>query len=252
MTLFERCADEVQRELKGLDSVDYGETLGMGADGTPVKKIDKRAENIVVDFIKENSDFCILSEEAGLVERDGSGTVILDPIDGTSNAVMGIPFYCISLAYTEGGLKDTGVGYVKDLSSEVEYSAVLGEGSYVNGRRLEPELGDEWNFSIYMGKESHPNSFNLASKPRRVRSLGSAALEISMVAQGIFDLYYMKTHEQRRSLRITDIAAAYLILKEAGGEIYDGNLEPIDMELDPKGRKDVVAVHDQAVLEVLR
>ncbi len=251
LTLFKQCAEKVESELNSLGSVNYGETMGMGADGTPIKKIDEQAESTVVDLIKEKTDFSILSEEIGFVERDGEGTVILDPIDGTSNAVMGIPFYCVSLAYTEGSLKDTEVGYVKNLSTDVEYSGVSGKGSYVNGKPLKPVLGDEWNFSVYMGKEAHPDSFKIASKPRRVRSLGSAALEISMVAQGIFDLYYMKTFEQRRSLRITDIAAAYVILKEACGEIYDTNLDPIDMALDPKERKDVAAVHDDRVLEVL-
>lgn len=251
LTLFKRCAEKVESELRSLGSVDYGETMGMGADGTPIKMIDERAESTVVNFIKEQTDFSILSEEIGFVEGDGEGTVILDPIDGTSNAVMGIPFYCVSLAYTEGSLKDTKVGYVKNLSTDVEYSGISGEGSYVNGKALKPVLDNEWNFSVYMGKKAHPDSFKVASEPRRVRSLGSAALEISMVAQGVFDLYYMKTYEQRRSLRITDIAAAYVILKEVGGDIYDTNLDPIDMKLDPKQRKDVAAVHDDRILEVL-
>lgn len=252
LTLFKRCAVKVEEELNSLVSVDYGETMGMGADGTPMKKIDERAESAVVDIVKAETDFSLLSEETGLIERDGEGTVILDPIDGTSNAVLGIPFYCVSLAYTEGSLKDTEVGYVKNLCIDVEYSGVSGEGSHVNGKPLEPVLSDEWNFSVYMGKESYPDSLEVASEPRRVRSLGSAALEISMVAEGIFDLYYMKTFEQRRSLRITDIAAAYVILKEAGGEIYDTDLEPIDMDLDPKQRKDVAAIHDERILEVLK
>ncbi|MFW6305390.1 MAG: inositol monophosphatase family protein [Candidatus Saliniplasma sp.] len=252
LTFLKRCTDRVQSELKNLKNIDYGTTMGMGADGTPMKRIDELAESIVIDFIKDETDFGILSEEVGIVEGDGDGIVIMDPIDGTSNAVFGIPFYCISLAYTEGGLRDTEVGYVKNLVSGVEYSAVLGEGSYVNGHRLDPKLDDEWNFSVYLGKEAHPYSFEVASIPRRVRSLGAAALEISMVAEGTFDLYYMKTFEQHRSLRITDIAASFLILKEAGGEIYDGDLEPIDMNLDPKERKDVAAVHDDAVLEVLK
>jgi len=252
LKLFERCAEEVQTDLKTLRSRYYGDTMGMGADGTPIKKIDERAEKTVIENIERETDFNILSEERGLIDRGGDGTVILDPIDGTSNAVLGIPFYCISLAYTEGTLRDTEVGYVKNIIDDTEYRAVSGEGSYMNGHRLDPQSNEEWNFSVYMGKEAHPESFEVASIPRRVRSLGSAALEISMVAAGILDLYFMKTHEQRRSLRITDLAASFLVLKEAGGEIYDGDLDPLDMELDPKERKDVAAVNHGSVLEVLK
>ncbi|MEG3055548.1 MAG: inositol monophosphatase family protein [Methanoculleus sp.] len=81
------------------------ESVKMGADGTPTKKIDQIAEDIVVDYFTHRP-FCqrLISEELGCVDMNGErGTIFLDPIDGTYNAIAGIPFYALSIAYAEGG-----------------------------------------------------------------------------------------------------------------------------------------------------
>ena len=72
----------------------YIVNIGIGADGTPTKYIDKFAEDIAIDFIKKSKlNVNILSEEAGFLDFNGDYTFILDPIDGTRNAVRGIPIY---------------------------------------------------------------------------------------------------------------------------------------------------------------
>ncbi|MFO7992145.1 MAG: inositol monophosphatase family protein [Thermoplasmata archaeon] len=252
LSLFRECADNVIEDVKSLDFGSYGQVKGMGADGTPIKGIDEEAERIALDFFMDNCDHNILSEEAGSIKRGGEHTIIMDPVDGTSNAINGIPFYCISLALAKEDMLSVSVGLVKSLTDYNEYYAVKGKGAYKNDVRLAPTLGEKWNFSVYMGKKAHEDCRRVAFMSDRTRSMGSAALEISMVAEGILDLYYMKTPDKQRSLRITDIAASSLILKEAGGRILGSDFEELNMDLDPKQREDVIALYDDRILEAIR
>lgn len=252
LKLFKDCSNLVQKKIKNADMTRFQEEIGLGADGTPTKWIDKEAETAAIESLQDNSDYSILSEEEGMIEGKDEGTIIIDPVDGTRNAVLDIPFYCISLAFAEEDLSTTSVGYVRNLVTGKEYGAIKGKGGYCNGRELKPVIRDDWIFSVYLGENAHPDSAKIASIPRRTRSLGSAALEICMVADGVFDLHYHWTLDQKRSLRITDLAAAVLILREAGGEVYDRNCNPINMNLDPTERKDVTAIYDKDILEVIK
>ncbi|MCX6693392.1 MAG: fructose-1,6-bisphosphatase, partial [Methanomicrobiales archaeon] len=94
----EEIACEVKGAIKGLvGSPAGGEYMGMGADGTPTKRIDKVAEDCVVSYLQHNLLAKVLvSEELGRREIGGNkGTIFLDPIDGTFNAVSGIPFFAL-------------------------------------------------------------------------------------------------------------------------------------------------------------
>ncbi len=247
------------RIVEETDPSTRGENVGMGADGTPTKDIDRRAEERAIKILTEKTDHDILSEEEGILEGSGEGTMIIDPIDGTRNSLLSLPFYCISLAYTPGDLSDVEVGYVRNLITGREYFAEAGEGAYRGQReketehRLKKEEEDidekELTFALYLGKKSIPETSRLARLPRRVRCLGSAALEICRVADDTFDLYYQRSIDKEKSLRITDIAASTLILREAGGEVYDGDWEPINMSLDPAERKDVIAIKNPRIKE---
>ncbi len=253
LTHFRRCAEKVEETLKVERVVQKkDEYMGTGADGTPSKGIDIAAEKVVIDHLTERTDLSLLSEEKGLVEQSGDGFVVIDPVDGTRNALLDIPFYCISLAYTPSTLKEVKVGYVRNLVTGTEYHALKGKGSFKDGILLSPAKNKEEHlFSIYLGEKSHEKSSGFASKPRRVRSLGSAALEICKVAEGVFDLYYHRTPRERRGLRITDLAAATLILREAGGEVYDKDLNRLEMGIDAAHRRDIIAIYDQGLKEVL-
>lgn len=252
---FRRCAEKVEDVISSKEVVsEKGDDVGMGADGTPTKCIDLKAEEAAIDYFEKKTDHSILSEEKGIVEQDGDGFIVMDPVDGTTNSLLEIPFYCISLAYTPSDLSEVKVGYVRNLYTGTEYHAVEGEGSYKDSERLRPESeGREKDlFSVYLGERALPESFDVASKARRVRALGSAALEICMVAEGKFDLYYHRSPEERRSLRLIDIAAATLILREVGGEVYGKDLERLNMGIDTSERKDVIAIYDDRIKEVLQ
>jgi len=231
--------------------MDRKKEMGVGADGTPTKKVDQIAEETALEYLLSNTNFSILSEEAGLLEQKGDGYVIMDPIDGTNNAIFEIPFYCISLAYTPSNLLEVEVGYVRNLTSEIEYYAIKDEGSFKGDKPLNPEKSEKMTVSLYMGKNAVPESYEIPPQVRRVRSLGSAALSMCMVAEGTFDLFYHRTLDEEKSLRITDIAAATLILREVGGEVYTKNGERLNMSISPTDRKDVIAIYDKEIKEEL-
>ncbi|MBS3817684.1 MAG: inositol monophosphatase [Candidatus Thermoplasmatota archaeon] len=247
---FRRCGDKVSEAI-GSEDLEREEYMGEGADGTPTKRIDEVAEVAALEHLQDNTDFSILSEEIGLVEQEGDGYVIMDPIDGTNNAIFEIPFYCISLAYSPSDLSEVEVGYVRNLSTGVEYHALKGEGAFKGGSPLNPESGDDMTVSLYLGKNAVPESYEIAPRARRVRSLGSAALSMCMVAEGTFDLFYHRTPDEQKSLRIMDIAASTLILREVGGEVYGKDGEKLNMEISPVDRKDVIAIYDEEIKEEL-
>ncbi len=254
LEIFRGCAEKVEETLDNYDVHDKGsKDMGVGADGTPTKGIDEAAEKTAIDHLAHHTDLSILSEERGLIHGKDDGYVILDPVDGTKNALLDIPFYSISLAYTPTTLKEVKVGYVKNLVTGTEYHALEGEGSYKNGSLLSPvKEKDDLIFSVYLGDKAHEKSFEVASKPRRIRSLGSAALEICYVAEGVFDLYLRRSPDERRGLRITDIAASAFILREVGGEVYGKDLKKLEMGINASNRRDVIAIYDPRVKDLLQ
>ena len=100
METLEGIADAVQEAIELIPgSRCRGEEVCMGADGTPTSQIDKVAENAALMYIQRNGiEVNILSEEIGYVDNGAEETLVMDPIDGTSNAIAGIPYYTISLA----------------------------------------------------------------------------------------------------------------------------------------------------------
>ena len=108
-------ADAVQRAVAQMEG-DPGEIVGRGADGAPSARIDQAAEAAVLRVLEyEGSSLNVLSEEAGFVGRKGDSTLVLDPIDGTHNAVRGVPAYSVSLAIGQTALSDIEEGLVRDL-----------------------------------------------------------------------------------------------------------------------------------------
>ncbi len=235
-----RIAVAVREAVQASDRAPWGDTVGMGADGTPTKWIDELAEKVLIAEVERAGlDANILSEEAGLVERDGKALLVADPVDGTHNAIRGIPFYCVSLALARDRLHDVYEGVVVNACSGDVYHALKGQGATLNGKPIKTR---EWKqdrdtVSVYLGPEAPEAAFELTKLPRRVRNLGAAALEISLVGAGALDGYV----QWGNALRCTDIAAAALILREAGGELHDYAGAVLDMPLNSSSRRDVTA-----------
>src|SRR5712692_2325660 len=171
---------------------DPAEVLGHGADGAPSTRIDRVAEEAVLRVLDyEGAALNVLSEEAGFIERGGDRTLVLDPIDGTHNALRGVPAYSVSMAIGRSHLADIEEGLVRDLVSGATYYAAKGQGAKLNGRpiRVHPYNPKDLLFSVYLGSNAHPDADRIARLARRVRSLGAASLDICLVALGAADLY---------------------------------------------------------------
>ncbi len=227
-----------------------GEELGMGADGTPTLLVDKVAEDVILRFVEERDlPLNVLSEEAGFVDRGKKRTLVIDPIDGTYNSAMGVPFYSVSLAVATHSLRDVETALVQNLVTGDTYCAEKGKGAFLNGKRISVRKYSPNNstFLCYMGKYATSDTLELMRKARRSRSLGCASLEMCLIAEGKADAYYINCEVRERAIRVVDIAASALILWEAGGEIVDMNDRPLDMRLDLEDRSNYVAYGDEAV-----
>ena len=229
-----------------------GEKVCMGADGTPTSRIDKVAENAALMHIqREGIPLNILSEEIGFVDNGGEEVLVMDPIDGTSNAIAGVPYYTISLAVGRDNTSNTRLAYMRNPATGDVYTAERGKGAFKNGCPIhvrEPVMDDLF-MMIYIGKGCHQDSFDLVRRVRSCRSFGCASLEMAIVAEGEADGSYLHTISDARSIRVVDIAASTLILREAGGEVYnlDGSL--FDMPYDLEHRSNFLAVPCRSVFE---
>ncbi|MDK2891710.1 bifunctional fructose-bisphosphatase/inositol-phosphate phosphatase [Methanohalophilus sp.] len=225
-----------------------------GADGTPTRLIDDVAEKAILEVFENTGiPMRILSEEIGeiVLGKDPKITIALDPLDGTYNASMGIPFYSISIAIGSLDLSKIDFGYVKNLANNDTYYAMAEKGAYLNGRRIHTSKIKNLKqacASLYGYQKNVEQTLGLARKIRRVRLLGSVALELCYVASGKMDAIV----DVRNSLRLIDVAAGKLILEEAGGTITNGTGKPLSLECNIINRLSMVAsngyVH-KAILE---
>ena len=207
---------------------DFGEIehlqVSSKGPGDFVSSADKRTEKIIIDELqKAHPDYGILSEEAGFINKSNDNNRwIVDPIDGTTNFLNGIPQFAISIAYEEENEIKCGVIF-DPIKNEMFY-AEKGNGAYLNNSRIRvsnikklkealivtggPKQISEIKekiFSEYI-KVSNNVLFPL-------RKFGSAALDVAYVACGRFDGFW------QRELNYWDIAAGIIIIKEAGGFI---------------------------------
>ncbi len=252
--LLEEVAEAVQSSLDRLTE-DPGEVLGRGADGAPSTRIDRVAEAAVLKTLDaRGAKLNVLSEEAGFVDRGGTALLVVDPVDGTHNALRGIPAYSVSLAVGHVRLSDVEEGLVRDLVSGHTYHAIRSKGATLNGRPLRVRAFNPTDtlFSVYLGTNAAPEAAAVASKARRVRNLGAASLDLCLVARGAADLYYMHSAVPKARLRAVDIAAGTLIVREAGGHVLTLDGGELDLPLTPQARTDLVAVGDRKILQMIR
>ena len=235
-------------------SFDRGLVLGTGADGTPTSNIDRFAENVILEYVKENDlPLNVLSEEAGALDRGRGRTLVIDPIDGTHNSLLGIPMYSVSLAVGRSSLNDIETGVVLNLVNDDLFVAEKGRGATFNGRPIKVRQADpgKCEVLVYMGHHAAVETMDVVRRSARTRAMGCASLEMCMVAQGKFDAHYMNCDLYEKSIRVVDIAASALVLREAGGELVDLQGKKLDMPLDLSARSNFLAYGDVRMKEVL-
>ncbi len=249
-TFYDLCNDvaaSIEQAVSGLiGKPEAGVVLRIGADGTPTEKIDETAENAALQVLeRDGMSMRFVSEELGekTIGREPEFTFVLDPIDGTFNAVHNIPFYCVPIAIGDSDLSDIRYGYVKNLVTGDIYTAERGKGAFLNNKPIHVSPRSELSELSVISYSHRPHAVAINNHiARRVRVFGCAALELCYVASGIFDAFI----DMRGMLRVTDIAAGKLIVKEAGGMITDGNGELLSTQLDVKKRVNLVASNGKA------
>ena len=264
---------EVSRAIRPyVGKPESGEKVKIGADGTPTSFIDIVAEEKVINILKNAPVLSyIVSEEIGELKL-GKGTkrsisltqelrrddiedeerpkfiFLVDPIDGTSNAIKEIPAYGISIAVAgvpEGRiatLNDVELGFISNFGNGNFFEAEKGKGCWLNNEEVHPS--NIVNFSdITLGgftKSGTSTASQLVDNARRMRALGSVDLEISYVASGRYDAFI-----DLRGSRIIDIAASKLILEEAGGIITDKYGEKLNNKLSIHEKTIVIAANNK-------
>jgi len=250
-----RIADEVYRRYRELPrGFDGHIPVGKGASGSATSRIDKFAEDAVLAFLDEHDiKLNVLSEEAGFIDRGADKMLVLDPIDGTLNCTRGIPFFSVSLAVGRKKLSDCDHAMVKNLFTGDTYYARRGGGAELNGHRIgiSRYSRDDAVFIVFDGTDADPATERVKQYASRVRTLGCASLEMCLVAQGAVQAHYMNCTNFKRMIRVVDIAASCLILREAGGEVVDLEGKKLEMAFDLEDRKNFLAYGDPRIKEMV-
>ena len=220
-------------------------SLGVGASGDRTLLADKEAEDELMKALLSVAGTRVLSEEAGFRgDPDGSTLAVVDPLDGSSNFARGIPFYCTSVAIAEGdSLEGIKVGVVRDLVSGDVYHAVKGKGAKKNGASVEASNVTDVSRAVLGvdvsrgGSELIERLAPLIGVASRQVHFGANALELSYVSDGTVDAFV----DIRGKIRITDLAAAYLVAAEAGAEISDAQGRELRAAFDLTHRLSFVA-----------
>jgi myo-inositol-1(or 4)-monophosphatase len=218
----------LRQELRGARRIEF-----KGSPTNLVTEMDARAEALIVDRLTaEFPDDAILAEEGGARAGRSGRRWIIDPLDGTTNYAHGLPIYGVSIAMEAAGRVLLGVVY--DPSQRELFVAERGHGAFCNDTRLAVSstqtldvslLATGFPYDIRVNVDNNLKEYTAFSvRTRGVRRLGSAVLYLSWVAAGRFDGYW--------ELRLGpwDVAAAGLMVEEAGGRLTAVAGGPVDLQ----------------------
>ncbi|MBA7500992.1 3'(2'),5'-bisphosphate nucleotidase CysQ [subsurface metagenome] len=230
-----------------------------GAGGDISMQIDLIAENVVIDTLEnKNVNLLLISEELGeqyIGNKEkaikSQNVLIIDPVDGSNNAVRGIPYCSISIAYAIGRtINDIKKAVILDLNTKDIYWAIKGEGAYLNNKKIhvsDLDITDKCFFELNLPmKNFFKHIDNLRPIFRRffrIRVLGSSALTLCQLAKGSMEAFV----NLRETNRLVDVAAGLLILKEAGGEIFSLTGSKIEGDLSIYLKFPFIASNDKLV-----
>lgn len=199
-------------------------------------EVDADAEKVIIKELKRAyPEYAIVGEEGG-PQGNGRHTFIIDPLDGTSNYLHGIPHYCVSIALCENG-EPTDAVIFDPLRNEL-FTASRGSGAQLNDRRIRvtdrKELAGTLIGTGFAPRERARVGAQLECvrellvHAEDVRRAGSAALDLAYVACGRLDAYF------EAGVRDWDIAAGMLLVREAGGKVSDFKGAPL-LKIDGRG-----------------
>lgn len=208
---------------------DFGEVqnlqVSLKGPGDYVSQADHRAEKILrEELTKARPGYGLLMEESGKIEgTDSQHRWIVDPLDGTTNFLHGIPLFAVSIALERQGQLVAGVVY--NPAMDELYTAERGSGAFLNDRRMRVSARRNIEDSVigtgvpHIGRGNHSAYIRelipVMARCSGVRRLGSAALDLAYVAAGRFDGFW------ENGLSAWDVAAGMVLIREAGGFVSD-------------------------------
>ena len=227
INIFEKAVRKAGKNL----TRDFGELenlqINSKAVGDFVTNADINTEKSLIETLqKYYPDFTYLSEERGLI-KGNEEMIVIDPIDGTTNFIHGIPIIGIVVAKIKDSEITDGVIY-NPISNEF-FWASKGQGAWCNNKRLRVSkrenietcvIGTGIPHSMEMKDMHMEEIYNVAKKCSGLRRMGSAAIDLAYVAAGKLDGFW------ERNLNLWDVSSGILLVKEAGGKITElnGNL----------------------------
>ena len=177
-----------------------------------VTKTDKHVEKVLIEELsKIKKNYSFLTEETGIIKnKDKDNTWVIDPIDGTTNFLHGIPHFAISIALKS---KDELLsGLIFDPIKDEMFFAEKDKGAFLNNQRLRVSNKNSLEECLFSSNNEGVKFSNL-----NMRCSGSAALDLAYVASGRLDGYFQK------KINLWDVAAGTIMVKEAGGIVNDIN-----------------------------
>jgi myo-inositol-1(or 4)-monophosphatase len=208
---------------------DFGEVenlqISMKGPADFVSVADQRTESILIGELQRvRAGYPILSEEVGLIDGpDKSHRFIIDPLDGTTNFLHGIPHFAISIALERDGQLVSAVIF-NPITDDL-FTAEKSSGAFLNDKRLRVAARKDMKFSLaatgipFMGHGDHagfPKELSaVMAASSGVRRYGAASLDLCWLAAGRFDAFW------ERDLAPWDMAAGILMVREAGGVVTD-------------------------------
>ena len=188
-----------------------------------VTEIDRASDDLIVGYLhQEYPDHAILAEESGESGQASEYRWVIDPLDGTTNYAQGLPIFAVSIALEYR--KEPVLGIVYEPVTDEMFTAIRGQGAYLNGKRLhiggkteliECVLATGFPYDIATHPVNNVDYFiRMAPKARAIRRMGAAAYDLACVASGSFDGFW------EMALSPWDAAAATLLVTEAGGVVW--------------------------------
>lgn len=233
MASYVETAVEIAREAGALLANYYSRGVGFDLKGDfdLVTEADKASEKLVVERLHSYyPSHSVLGEEGGMREKRSEFCWYVDPLDGTTNFAHGFPMFNVTLGLERNG--DLIAGVIYDPLRNEMYSAELGSGAYLNGRRIRVSAAAGIEHALlatgFPSRKRHENVnvhffHQVAMTTHGVRRAGSAALDLAYVACGRLDGFW------EFGLNPWDMAAGLLICREAGGRTSDMKGGPADL-----------------------
>jgi myo-inositol-1(or 4)-monophosphatase len=225
MNIMTKAARKAGRSL----ARDFGEVerlqVSIKGPANFVSAADHRAEDIIyTELARARTDYAFLMEERGAVDgADKTHRWIVDPLDGTTNFLHGLPLFCISIGLEREGQLVAGLIYLPVLDEL--YTAEKGKGAFVNDRRIRVSARRQLTDALlatsipHKGRTGHERFRRemaaLMMESTGIRRTGAAALDLAWTAAGRFDAYW------EHGIQPWDMAAGIVILREAGGIATD-------------------------------